>query len=382
MKRALTLTFLTLFAACNSKTPLLQRRLASMPPLPPPELGEVWSSRNDQQAEEILQKTLNLLERRAARDSFTRRDAHPKAHACVPATVTFDPTPLAQDLRVGVFAPDTPKQYQAWIRFSNGAPDGATAHDLEKDVRGMAVKLMNVPGASSGSLDLVMINAEEFFSKDGKDYLDLHEAISGSNAHLLWYGITHPRSASRILAARIQVGHPLFVNYFSSVPYKLGARSMRFSVRPCQMENHPLPKKNSPPHFLRERLLKTLSEKAGCFDFYVQPNMDTRNNVIEDPRLSWPAMHSPVHKVGQITIPVNSQLSSKELANFCENVSMNPWHTRPDMRPLGQINRMRALVYAAISKYRHEKNGTVEVEPVNHQPCSGATASLCQTPVR
>ena len=379
MSNKLIFGSLLLAVACH-QAPVLKRKVASMPTLPSPELGEVWTNRNDDQADEILQTTLNMLAQRAARDTHTRRDANPRAHGCVKATMDITPEPLAPELRVGIFAADTPKSYPAWIRFSNGAPDGNTAHDLEKDVRGMAVKLMNVPGAQSGSQDLVMITSEQFFTKDGADYLDLHEAISGSTAHLIWYGITHPRSASRIMSARVQIGHPLFSNYFSSVPYKLGNRSMRFSVMPCQLETHALPRKNSPKNFLQQRLGATKTKKPGCFDFYVQPNMDTRNNILEDPRLPWPSMHSPVHKVGRLTIPVQTDITSAQQMNFCENLSMNPWHSRAETRPLGQINRMRALVYGEISRLRHEKNGTREMEPVSHSPCVGATSPLCQTP--
>lgn len=373
------LSLLLLITSCNSK-PLLTRHIASMPKLPPPELGEIWNATNDEQAQQILQTTLNMLEERSAHDSFTRRDAHPKSHGCVKATFSIDSSPLANDLRVGVFAPNAPKEYKAWIRFSNGGPDGADKHDIEKDVRGMAVKLMNVPGSESGSQDFVMINAQEFFSKNGADYLDLHEAISGSTAHLIWYGVTHPRSASRILGSRIQIGHPLFANYFSSVPYKLGSRAMRYQVKPCQMEKHTLPKENSPKNYLHQRLVATLGQKPGCFDFYVQPNMDTRNNKVEDPRLPWPVLHSPVYKVARITIPVQTDIGGQARTNFCENISMNPWHTHPDTRPLGQINRMRALVYGTISKLRHEKNGTKEMEPSDHNPCEGRTMELCRSP--
>jgi len=368
-------------AGCHQQAPLIKRQVSSTLNLPAPELGEVWTATNDSQAEEILQKTINMLAERAAKDTFTRRDAHPRAHGCVKAKMEVTPGLLAPELQVGIFAPTAPKSYDAWIRFSNGAPDGKTAHDLEKDVRGMAIKLMNVPGATSGSQDFVMITSEEFFSKDGADYLDLHEAIAGSTAHLIWYGITHPRSASRIMGARIQIGHPLFANYFSSVPYKLGSRSMRFETKPCALENHKLPKRSGPKNFLQLRLAETLDTKPGCFDFYVQPNMDPRHNIIEDPRLPWPVMRSPKIKVARINIPAQKEFTSTEQMNFCENLSMNPWHSHPDTRPLGQINRMRALVYGEISKLRHQQNGTTELEPVSHTPCEGETAALCKKPL-
>ncbi len=49
------------------------------------------------------------------------------------------PTQLAK----GIFVPD--KSYQAWIRFSNASNDASQA-DIEKDARGIAIKVLGVPG--------------------------------------------------------------------------------------------------------------------------------------------------------------------------------------------------------------------------------------------
>lgn len=380
MSKPLLTLSLILLCACSGPARTLDRKVASlMPKLPPVEQGEVWTATNDKQADEILQTTLNMLAKRSSRDDLTRRDAHPRAHGCVKANFQVDAKDLPPALRVGVFA-GPPHEYQAWIRFSNGAPDGNKQHDLEKDVRGMAVKLMNVAGSPSGSQDFVMISAEEFFSKDGADYQDLHEAISGSNAHLVWYGITHPKSAKRIFEARIQLAHPLYQTYHSSVPYKLGPKSMRFFAKPCQFQTVALPPKNSPLNFLSQRLVASLAAAPGCFEFYVRPNMAPQTNLIEDPRLPWSNLTSPAYKVATLTLPVQTGITSDPQNNFCENISMNPWHSHPETRPMGQINRMRALIYSTISKLRHDQNGTQEMEPVDHNPCAGAQAALCQAP--
>jgi len=38
---------------------------------------------------------------------------------------------------------------------------------------------------------------------------------------------------------------------------------------------------------------------------------------------------------------------------FCENLSFDPWHTLPEQRPLGAINRIRLQVHSGISAKRH-----------------------------
>lgn len=70
-----------------------------------------------------------------------RRDAHPKMHGLVKAEFTVEPN-LTPELKVGLFK--EPKTYQAWIRFSNQSGD--ISPDKGRDIRGMAIKLMGVPG--------------------------------------------------------------------------------------------------------------------------------------------------------------------------------------------------------------------------------------------
>ena len=80
--------------------------------------------------------------RREYRSGNALRDAHPKAHGCVRAELHVLDT-LPDGLAKGIFVPG--KTYQAWIRFSNGSRD-ATRADIKGDARGMAIKVLGVPG--------------------------------------------------------------------------------------------------------------------------------------------------------------------------------------------------------------------------------------------
>jgi hypothetical protein len=73
---------------------------------------------------------------------LARRDAHPRAHGCVKAEFQVEAA-LPVELAQGVFVRGT--TYPAWVRFSNGSPDPSQP-DAKGDIRGMAVKLLNVPG--------------------------------------------------------------------------------------------------------------------------------------------------------------------------------------------------------------------------------------------
>src|SRR5437870_4172574 len=75
--------------------------------------------------------------------SPVRRDAHAKSIGCVKAVFAVHNEKLPPELRVGIFARN--QTFPAWIRFSNGNP--TIKADKNLDTRGMAIKLMNIPGA-------------------------------------------------------------------------------------------------------------------------------------------------------------------------------------------------------------------------------------------
>src|SRR6266540_2504350 len=72
----------------------------------------------------------------------TKRDAHPKHTGLLEAefTVAADVPP---ELRVGLFA--QPGSYRAWVRTSSAS--AKPQPDFVRDVRGLAIKLLDVPGA-------------------------------------------------------------------------------------------------------------------------------------------------------------------------------------------------------------------------------------------
>ncbi len=384
MKSFIFLCLPLVFLLSSCEEGVQGRYKASFPDLPAPELGEEWSSQNEAQAEGILAEMSKAISQREMDKEYTARDAHPKAHGCPSAILNIDPSKLDPKYRHGIFAKSG--SHEAWVRFSNGSPSGGS--DLDADIRGMAVKLMNVPGTPRGSQDFVMINAREFFSKDGDDYAEVFKALLanrkyvGNKLDLGLYAITHLFSASRLISARTKIGSSLAIPYHSSTIYKLGNHSMRFKMQPCIAVDNKVPK-TADKNFLRQVLADSLSKKEGCFDFYLEPNLLPKKQPVEDPRIEWKEASSPYVKVGQLRILVQKDVTAKVQRDFCENLSMDPWNTLPETRPMGQINRMRALVYKEISKQRHQENQTVSVEPKSHTPClDERTSILCKDPRR
>jgi len=343
---------------------------------PVPELGEIWTTKQEDEARVVADETLGLLKKMTEAKDFVRRDAHPKTHGCVTATLKIDTKNLKPSNRAGLFAQDG--EYDSWIRFSNGKQGGANTSDLESDVRGIAIKLMNVKGTPKGSYDLLMANNREFFAEDGHDYQKLVTALRKGGLSMAAYSALNPYNISRVLKASIKMSSPLEQEYNSAVPYKLGGQSMRLRLVPVSKSNSGIPDKGD--NYLAQRVASTLSQQKVDYTFYVQPNNDPKNNPIEDPRKEWNEETSPLIEVGKLTIHQQNNIHSPERVNFCENISFTPWNTLPGSRPLGQINRIRQIVYQEISRFRHERNRTLEVEPTNFKPCEGPAKALCVDP--
>jgi hypothetical protein len=298
--------------------------------------------------------------RSAAKNGPARRDAHAKAHGCVRAQFrVLDDLPPA--LRVGVFA--QPRTFPAWIRFSNGS--GSPQRDSIGDGRGMAIKLMGVAESASTTQDFVMINYPAFFVRNASDYVDLQTASNPLRFFFPGLNPFHFRLAELTVARAIiaqSVLNPLNARYWSMTPYCLGDAACKFSARPAGPASPFIG--TGEPEFLRANLERHFAEASASFDFMVQLRTRPDSMPIEDPTVIWDEGAAPFVPVASITIPEQSFDSAEQNA-FCENLSFSPWHCIDAHRPLGGINRVRRVVYEAISRLRHDLNGVPRREPTD-----------------
>ena len=298
------------------------------------------------------------------------RDAHAKAHGCVKAEVTVR-IDLDTELQHGVLS-EPGKTWQAWVRLSNG--NAYPQFDRIRDARGMAIKLLDVPGAklmgSAGhenEQDFVMFNHPVFFVRDVAEYRSNFAAQADGKKALAFFPSWDPGSweirhliiALKTLAPAPQ--SPVATTYNSIVPFKLGPHNIKYRVIPTP-ENCPkysLPQPNTDlPNFLRSALYQQLSldRVPACFALQVQRQDPTHYMPIEDPSVEWDEAVSPFETVADIHLPAQD-FDSTEQNLFCDNLSFNPWHSLPEHRPIGGLNRLRGAVYEAVSVYRHERNG-------------------------
>jgi len=347
---------------------VLSARAADSPienyPTPDPALGEELRDGEIDAARRLI-ATLEQTVRSTYSPGIARRDAHPKAHGCVSATFAVHED-LSPELAHGVF--QAGKSYDASIRFSNGSPN-ASGKDITGDTRGMAIKLRGVAGDKlfappdqSDVQDFILISSPYFFINKAEGYAEFFEIVdSGSTMGLLKIpfilGLKGSYHAYKMLSQ--QIANPLTTRYWSVVPYQLGEESARqavkYSAKPCSDTGLDSTIPQSPSdNYLREAMVDTLSADGVCMDFLVQPR--TGDLSVENAIDEWQEEEAPFYPVAKITIP--PQVFNTPAQNeACENASYNPWHSLPAHKPLGMVNRIRRVVYEAISDLRHKMNG-------------------------
>jgi catalase len=307
------------------------------------------------------------VEASAPPDGVYRRDAHPKHHGIVQAWFTIDDS-VPESLRHGIFA--APGRYRAWIRFSNGAPH--VQPDAKADQRGMAIKLVDVPGPKlldeqPLSQDFVLASAPRFFIRNVPDYVEFTRCAAGKPAirGLMFFFGWNPlrwrwHEFSALLSTLHKTADVLATRYWSQTPYRLGPHVVKYSAIPTSPES-PLSATAS-PDYLRENLAARLRMGDATFDFAVQRQTDPAAMPIDDATVVWDEANAPFQKVATIRIPAQEFQGASQMAH-AEFVSYNPWHALVAHEPLGVVNATRRAVYLAVSSLRHRLNHTPKVDP-------------------
>mgnify|MGYP003603658496 FL=1 len=295
------------------------------------------------------------------------RDVHSKAHGCVKAEFKINEN-IPKNIAQGIFIPG--KTYQSWIRFSNGSSDPTQA-DIKRDARGLAIKILGIPGKKlldneASTQDFIMINHPVFFVNDPVRYMTLMQDIESDHffkkLHIPF--ALGAKGTWIALNSRTKIANPLHTRYWSMTPYQLGIgpnrEAVKYSIQACSAFKDALP--NAPqPNFLREALKSSLQNDDACMEFLIQPRTSNRMSV-EDSMTDWKESEAPFYKVATIRIPQQT-FDTPEQNKFCENLSFSPWHSLPEHKPLGAVNRMRKVIYERISLVRHEMNSIQRIEP-------------------
>jgi hypothetical protein len=215
----------------------------------------------------------------------------PKPHGCVRAEFVVD-ADVPADLRHGIFA--APRTYPAWIRFSSSfAPPRS---DDKRDAHGMAIKLMDVPGAKvlaaerdATTQDFVLANNPVFFCRNASDYVVLAtNAAQGHFARFFLRPRPRPRELLNLMrATQKRVTNPLRIRYWSQTPSALGPHAVKYSATPRpSAAGVPVSRPRAwGDNELEAVMARELAAGEALFDFMVQRQTDPAAMPVEDPTI-------------------------------------------------------------------------------------------------
>ena len=303
----------------------------------------------------VVASFLEFIEETSAKRNPTgivKRFNQGRAAGCVKAELTVLDT-LKPEYRVGLFA--EPRTYAAWIRFANAG----SRTDREKDVRGMSIKVLDVPGANltpgETSQDFVLNSHPVMVAPNTREFLQAMKALDAGGFQQVRYFLTHPRAAIIGFRARQQPSSHLDIPYWSTTPYLFGpGRAVKYHVRPAAGGGSSAP--NVTDTYLTDALKKRLSQADATFELTVQFQTNASTMPIEDASVEWSERESPYVPLARIRIP-KQDVDSADSTGRCESTAFNPWHALAAHRPLGNMNRARKEIYQAMAAFRAKRAG-------------------------
>lgn len=330
-------------------------------------MNPLISVKNSPAQEQAVQELLSMLRDKMGRENLPpnpmKRDAHPKMIGLVQAEFTINKN-LPEHLKLGLFAHEA--TYPTWVRFSNqlAPPTG----DNVRDIRGMALKLMDVEGRKVlegqedfKTHDFITISTNVFVTKDIIQFASMIASMITGKLKMALYFISNPKSLWNLLKASKRFGSLLEVQYFSVSPYTFGNRVVKYSIKPQSSLQTPVAPKSA-QNYLTTVMETQLSERDYYFDFMIQFQADEIRMPVEDLSVAWNELDSPFLTVATLKIP-RQEFNTEEQKAFGDSLSFSPWHCLPEHTPVGSINRARKIVYHTLSRFRHGVNNLPVHEP-------------------
>ncbi len=310
------------------------------------------------------------------------RDAHAKSHGILRGQLTVLPD-LPEHLAQGLFA--TPATYDIVSRLSTTA--GARRSDQVRGVRGLGIKVLDVPGNrllkddTATTQDFVFVNEPRFPFKDALHYskggMRLARALSfvpdigmraislglrGAKKVLKPIGIELPWKALIFTEPNT---HTLGQTFYTAAPLQYGKYVAKLCVAPLSPSVVALKtvvvKKTASAH--TEAVVDFFKTNSAEYEVRAQLCTDKDRMPIEDASVLWSEDESPYVCVAKITYPIQHAYSDDRMVYGDDVLEFNSWRSIDAHRPLGSINRLKKDVYLASSVYRHEKNGLERTEP-------------------
>lgn len=288
----------------------------------------------------------------------TLRGFHAKSHGCLKGELRLNANRDART-RFGVFA-DTFTSWPVIVRYSNGV--GWAQADDELDARGLAVKLLGVPGEKllpdeHGTQDFLMTNSPTPIGKDAVEFMEFAHANTKGRVAGLLFLIGHLRTGNALTRTGA-IDSTVNETYWTGGPLHLGAhQAVKISAAPCAAQKKRAPKRDGDDYLKAD--LEAAAAEGVCVSLRVQFQADPLEMPIEDSSVVWDEQVSVPVEVGQIVLPPQALAERAE----CDGLVFHPWHSIAAHQPMGNHNRARLVVYSASQAHRARSPEPTEAVP-------------------
>lgn len=295
-----------------------------------------------------------IVQARAAKTGQRGRAVHFKQHLGVRAKLTVGKLP--EELRVGPFA--EPKIWPAYVRFSNSSH--RRLHDCLPDARGLALKLVGVPGLKllpglerALTQDFVFVDMPALPFATPDDLMAAFRVVRTGPFLLVprLFRALGPRGMLRLIRGLVTfpwVTSMATARFNTAAPLRFGDRAVRLDLLPEAASPKSLGRGRDA---LREDLIARLETGSIRYILRAQFYVDGATTPIEDASVIW---RTPYHELGRLEIPpqdIGSPIG-RTIDEYVEALSFNPWHTLPELRPLGAMMRARVHAYRESTRER------------------------------
>ena len=225
----------------------------------------------------------------------------------------------------------------------------------------MSIKVLDVAGDNltpgQSAQDFILNSHPVMMVGHTRPFLQLLQAVDAGGARPALF-LTHPQAAAVALWSRRHATSRLEISVLEHDAVSLRCGACRQSTScarvalsddaAAQSADRPLPAgtadRTSRPRGGPVRFLRPVSRRPA------------QNAESKMPASNGGSRTSPSRRVAGIRIPAQ-RIDDAADAPSCERLSFNPWNALPDHRPLGDFNRARREMYAAMAAFRSERAG-------------------------
>jgi catalase len=302
---------------------------------------------------------LGELQRRHDRRAGAGRALHRRAHVGVEATLEVAGE-LPPEARAGLFA--RPGRYRAYVRTSNGS--AAHQADDKPDIRGLAVKVVGVPGKKlipgledAPTQDFLFIQLPAIAFRNADEFVGFVRAVSrpllAVPRLVAGFGLGGTVALMSRLRAALgpRIASLAEQRFYTALPIRMGDHAGKLGLVPV---GPAAAQPRTGPTYLADELAARLAAGPVRYDVVVQLYRDAQTTPIEDASVEWTEAAAPPIRVARLTLEQQDVSSprGRKVAAYVEKLAFDPWHALVEHRPLGDIMRARNHAYRVSTQNR------------------------------